>query len=88
MLYCFDNYTINPTERTLKRRQDVIALTPKVFETLLVLVQNHDHVMSKDELLNTIWPEQFVEESNLTQNISVLRKALGETASGKKYIAT
>jgi Tol biopolymer transport system component/DNA-binding winged helix-turn-helix (wHTH) protein len=88
MLYTFDDYTLDAQERTLKISDDTIALTPKVFETLLVLVQNRDHIMSKDELLNTIWPGHVVEESNITQNISVLRKALGETVSGKKYIAT
>jgi Tol biopolymer transport system component/DNA-binding winged helix-turn-helix (wHTH) protein len=88
MLYSFDNYTLNAGERTLKRQDDTIALTPKVFETLLVLVQNRDHIVSKEELLTSIWPEHFVEESNLTQNVSVLRKALGESANGKKYIAT
>jgi Tol biopolymer transport system component/DNA-binding winged helix-turn-helix (wHTH) protein len=88
MLYSFDNYTLNAEERTLRRRDDAIPLTPKVFETLLVLIQNRDHIVSKEELLTSIWPEHFVEESNLTQNVSVLRKALGESANGKKYIAT
>jgi Tol biopolymer transport system component/DNA-binding winged helix-turn-helix (wHTH) protein len=88
MLFSFDNYTLNSQERTLKRQDDTIALTPKVFETLLVLVENRDHIVSKEELLTSIWPEHFVEESNLTQNVSVLRKALGESANGKKYIAT
>lgn len=88
MLYSFDNFSLNTEERTLKRHKETIALTPKVFDTLVLLVKNHDRVVSKDELLNAIWPERFVEEANLTQNISVLRRALGERASGKKYIAT
>lgn len=88
MLYRFDGFTLDTTERTLKRHDDAVPLTPKVFETLVLLVENHVRVVSKDELLSTIWPERFVEESNLTQNISVLRKALGEATSGKKYIAT
>ena len=88
MLYGFDDYTLDTQERTLVRRGVVIPLTPKVFETLLVLVKNHDHVMSKDDLLSSIWPEAFVEEANLTQNISVLRKALGGADHGRSYIAT
>ena len=88
MLYSFDSFQLNTEERSLKRCENPIPLTPKVFETLLVLVENHDRVVSKDELLNSIWPERFVEEANLTQNVSVLRKALGEASSGKKYIAT
>ncbi len=88
MLFKFDNYTLDVGERVLKRHDKTVALTPKVFDTLLFLVKNHDRVVSKDELLRAIWPGHFVEESNLTQNVSVLRRALGESASGKKYIAT
>ena len=88
MIFQFDHYSLDTEKRTLTRRGVVVTLTPKVFQTLLVLVKNHERVMSKEELFTNIWPEQFVEESNLTQNISVLRKALEETASGKKYIVT
>ena len=86
--YQFDGYTLDPTTRTLRHGQRLIALTPKVFKTLLALIENRDRVLTKDELLDIIWPGQFVEEANLSQNISVLRKSLGETESEKKYIAT
>lgn len=86
--YQFDSYALCPDTRTLRHGDSLVELTPKVFTTLLVLVENRDKVLTKDELLTAIWPDQFVDLSNLSQNISVLRKSLGETESGKKYIAT
>jgi Tol biopolymer transport system component/DNA-binding winged helix-turn-helix (wHTH) protein len=86
--YHFDGYTLDPDRRTLKNGNTLVDLTPKVFTTLLVLVKNRDKLLTKDELLTIIWPDQFVDQSNLSQNISVLRKSLGETETGKKYIAT
>jgi DNA-binding winged helix-turn-helix (wHTH) protein/Tfp pilus assembly protein PilF len=65
-----------------------IALTAKVFDTLLHLIEHRGAVQSKEMLLRAIWPELVVEENNLTQNISTLRQALGETPSENKYIAT
>jgi Tol biopolymer transport system component/DNA-binding winged helix-turn-helix (wHTH) protein len=88
MIFCFDSYTLDSDTRTLSCRDAVVALTPKVFQALLVLVENRSRVMSKAELFERLWPHQVVEEANLTQTISVLRKALEETANGKKYIAT
>ncbi len=66
----------------------MVWLTPKAFDTLLALVEQSGHVMSKDDLMNRIWPNSFVEEANLAQNISTLRKALGESADGLKFIET
>lgn len=86
--YQFDSYTLDPATRTLRYGDKLVELTPKVFTTLLVLVDSRDKVLTKDELLSIIWPDQFVDQSNLSQNISVLRKSLGETESGNKYIAT
>jgi len=86
--YQFDNYALDPDARTLRCAGELVDLTPKVFTTLLVLVENRDKVLTKDDLLTIIWPSQFVDQSNLSQNISVLRKTLGEAESGKKYIAT
>lgn len=86
--YQFDDYALDPDARTLRCGDELVDLTPKVFTTLLVLVKNRDKVLTKDELLAIIWPSQFVDQSNLSQNISVLRKSLGEAESGKKYIAT
>jgi Tol biopolymer transport system component/DNA-binding winged helix-turn-helix (wHTH) protein len=88
MIFRFDRYTLNPGTRTLCRQDKFVTLTPKVFQTLLILVENHHRVMSKAELFEQLWPQQTVEEANLTQNISILRKALEETTYGKRYIAT
>jgi len=65
-----------------------VDLTPKAFETLLVLAQNSGHVLKKEELLQRLWPDSFVEESNLTQNIFTLRKILGDDDNGNSYIET
>jgi DNA-binding winged helix-turn-helix (wHTH) protein len=68
-------------ERVLMRDQETISLSPKAFETLLVLVQRCERVVLKDDLMKTLWPDTFVEESNLSQHIFQLRKALGDTTS-------
>ncbi len=86
--YGFGPFRIDPTERTLLSGNDPVPLTPKVFDTLLVLVENSGHVLGKNELMQKVWPDSFVEENNLAQNISVLRKVLGEGAEGLKYIET
>jgi eukaryotic-like serine/threonine-protein kinase len=87
-LYEFGPYRIDPTKRVLMRGEDAVQLPSKVFETLLVLVQHSEEVVSKDDLLKTVWPDSFVEESNLSQSIFLLRKALGETAQDHHYIVT
>jgi DNA-binding winged helix-turn-helix (wHTH) protein/tetratricopeptide (TPR) repeat protein len=87
-LYEFGPYRIDPTKRVLMRGEDPVQLPSKVFETLLVLVQHSEEVVSKDDLLKTVWPDSFVEESNLSQSIFLLRKALGETAQDHHYIVT
>jgi pimeloyl-ACP methyl ester carboxylesterase/DNA-binding winged helix-turn-helix (wHTH) protein len=86
--YSFGAFHIDARERLLFGEKGVVALTPKAFDTLLVLVEQSGHVLSKDELMARVWPDSFVEENNLAQNISVLRKALGEETSGQKYIET
>jgi DNA-binding winged helix-turn-helix (wHTH) protein len=86
--YVFGLFRIDVTERILFREQSSVPLTPKAFETLLALVENSGHVLSKDELMERVWPDTAVEENNLAQNISALRKALGEAAGGQKFIAT
>ncbi len=65
-----------------------IALTPKVFDTLLLLVKRSGEVLEKEELLRAIWPDTIVEENNLNQNISTLRRILGESRGENRYIAT
>ena len=87
-LYEFGPYRIDPAKRLLLCGEESVLLPSKVFETLLVLVQHSEEVVSKDDLLKTVWPASFVEESNLNQSIFLLRKALGETAQDHRYIVT
>ena len=76
------------SERLLFKENREVPLTPKVFDTLLVLLENSSHVLTKKELMEQVWPDSFVEENNLAQNISILRKALGEGKEGELYIQT
>lgn len=85
--YLFASFALNAREGLLCQRGKPVALAPKAFDTLCILVQHHGHVVSKEDLLQKIWPDQFVEENNLSQNISQLRRALGEK-SGKRFIET
>jgi TolB-like protein/DNA-binding winged helix-turn-helix (wHTH) protein/Flp pilus assembly protein TadD len=87
-LYEFGPFSLDPQERTLWRDGKVLAVTPKVFDTLLFLVRNQGRVLSKDELLQEVWPGTFVEEVNLAVNISNLRKLLGESPQDGRYIVT
>jgi DNA-binding winged helix-turn-helix (wHTH) protein/tetratricopeptide (TPR) repeat protein len=84
----FGDFRLDPGRRLLLRENQPIQLQPKAFDTLLALVQNSDRVVTKDELMKLVWPDAFVEESNLTQNIFVLRKTLGETAGDNRFIVT
>jgi len=78
MLYEFFGFQLDAREKTLVRNGEPVNLAPKTFETLLVLVQNSGRIIGKDELMNALWPESFVEEGNLSQNIFILRKILGD----------
>ncbi len=86
--YEFGRFRLNPGDRLLLRDQEIVQLTPKVFDILLALVESSGQVISKDGLMKKVWPDSFVEEGNLTQNISLLRKALGEGHNGHQYIET
>jgi pimeloyl-ACP methyl ester carboxylesterase/DNA-binding winged helix-turn-helix (wHTH) protein len=86
--YEFGLFRLDVTERALFGEKGIIPLTPKAFETLLVMVENSNRLISKDELMGKVWPDSFVEENNLAQNISALRKALGEGSGGQKFIET
>jgi DNA-binding winged helix-turn-helix (wHTH) protein/TolB-like protein/tetratricopeptide (TPR) repeat protein len=86
--YEFGPFRLNATERLLHRDGELVALTPKVFDTLLVLVENCGHIVEKNQLMEQLWPDSFVEESSLTQNISLLRKALSEGDVESNYIET
>src|SRR5262245_42527566 len=86
--YEFGPFRINVTERLLQRGDELVPLSPKVLDTLLILVENHGHVVEKRELMDRLWPDTFVEESSLTQNISLLRRALTSSDSDRQYIET
>jgi len=86
-LYAFGEFCVDVQHRVLRLRDEPIALTPKAFEVLLLLIQHSGQVVSKNELMQAVWPDSFVEESNLTQTVFMLRKALGET-SNQRYVLT
>jgi eukaryotic-like serine/threonine-protein kinase len=77
-LYKFGQFCLDMSERVLIRDGRVVPLSPKVFETLLVLIENRGRILGKNELMQMIWPDTFVEEGNLTHNISQIRRALGD----------
>jgi DNA-binding winged helix-turn-helix (wHTH) protein/TolB-like protein len=79
---------LDPAERKLTRGSEPVALTPKCFDLLVVLVENSGHLLEKEKLITILWPDHFVEESNLSFNISTLRKALGDGQGGQQYIET
>lgn len=77
-LYEFGPFRLDPAERKLLRGNEIVALTPKAFDTLHLLVRNSGRVLEKDELIGMLWPDTFVEEGSLSNHIFLLRKALGE----------
>jgi DNA-binding winged helix-turn-helix (wHTH) protein/TolB-like protein len=87
-LYQFCRFRFDPENHSLESEGNPISLTPKAFEILLVLVQNGTRLTTKEELMRKVWPDSFVEEANLTVNISALRRHLGETPGGRQYIET
>lgn len=86
--YEFGPFRLDAEERQLFREGAPVPLPPKVFETLLALVEHNGHIQGKEELMKRVWPDTFVEENNLTKNISELRKVLGEGQNGGRYIET
>jgi TolB-like protein/DNA-binding winged helix-turn-helix (wHTH) protein/Tfp pilus assembly protein PilF len=83
-----DEFRLDVMGRSLTRRGELVALPPKVVETLILLAENQGRTLSKEELIEQVWPGTFVEEGSLTQNISILRKALGESGDGQPWIRT
>jgi DNA-binding winged helix-turn-helix (wHTH) protein/tetratricopeptide (TPR) repeat protein len=86
--YSFGRFELYPSEHLLKCDGQVVPLAPKAFDLLLALVSNHGRLLTRETLMKTIWPDSFVEETNLTVNISLLRKALGDMDDGRPWIAT
>src|SRR5215216_6595191 len=87
--YIFGPFVVDTREGLLLRDGRPVQLTPKAFETLVALVENSGHCIGKEELMRRVWPDSFVEENNLSQNISQLRRALqAEGEGGAPYIET
>jgi TolB-like protein/DNA-binding winged helix-turn-helix (wHTH) protein/Tfp pilus assembly protein PilF len=86
--YRFDDFTLDSGERVLLRQGKPLTLTPKAFDTLLILVENGGRIVSKEEFMQRLWPDSFVEETNLTFNIRQLRRLLGDDAHQPRYIET
>src|SRR5688572_21289053 len=87
-IYEFGPFRLEAAKRVLRRDGEAVALAPKAFDMLLVLVRHPGEVLEKDRLMTMLWPDTEVEEANLPQNVSALRKALGETPGERKYIVT
>lgn len=85
-LYEFGPYLLDTAEYVLLREEKPVSLTPKAFETLLVLVQQSGHVVEKESIINAVWPDTVVEENILAVNVSLLRKRLGPRENGEQYI--
>jgi DNA-binding winged helix-turn-helix (wHTH) protein len=86
--YRFGEFLLDPRKRTLSRGDSTIVLTPKAFDVLIFLVQNPHRLLTKDEVLQAVWADTFVEEGTLAQYISHLRKALGDTSESTRLIVT
>ncbi len=86
--YAFDNFEIEPANRTLLRDGKTVLMTGKVFDVLLVFAENPGRLLEKDEMIERVWGDSFVEEGNLARNVSTLRKALGDEGKEHKYITT
>src|SRR5688572_5326352 len=88
MFYEFADFRVDAKKRLLFRGDEQISLTPKVFETLLTFLEHPGEVLEKDRLMKLLWADSFVEESNLAQNVAVLRKALGEDSKQHRFVLT
>jgi DNA-binding winged helix-turn-helix (wHTH) protein len=88
VFYEFGPFRADPLKRVLRRDGRPVELTGKAFDVLLVLIQSGGEILTKDAIIQRVWPETAVEEGNLSRNISTLRKALGETPEDRQYIVT
>ena len=87
-IYGFGAFRLDPAERRLLRGERPVPLTPKCFDLLVIFVENSGHLIGKEELIERLWPDQIVEEANLSFTISILRKALGQGSNGELFIET
>lgn len=88
MIFSFEPFQLDVTERRLLHAGEPVPLHAKVFDTLCILVENHGRLVRKDELMQRLWPDSIVEENNLDHNISKLRRALHNGTNGQKFIET
>src|SRR5258708_40262447 len=88
VLFEFGKFRCDPREHLLSCDGKPVSLSPKSFEILVALIRSNGQLVTKDELMQQVWPDSFVEEANLTVNISALRKVLGEAPGGQQYIET
>jgi len=86
--YEFGPFVLDSLQHVLLKECKPVALTPKTYDMLLLFLENRGRLLLKEELLKALWPDSFVEESNLTQQVSMIRRALGESASDPRYIVT
>jgi DNA-binding winged helix-turn-helix (wHTH) protein/tetratricopeptide (TPR) repeat protein len=84
----FGEFVLSPSQRSLRRNGESIVLTTKAFDLLLFMVENPGRLLTRDEILKAVWPDAIVEEGNLSQSISLVRKALGESANEQRHILT
>src|SRR5579871_2158902 len=87
-LYEFGPFRLDQEKELLLRDEEIVPIAPKAFQILLVLVRNNKQVVTKEDLMKAVWPDTFVEEANLSRNIFLLRKALGESPQDHQYILT
>jgi DNA-binding winged helix-turn-helix (wHTH) protein len=86
--FVFEDYVLDPDRRELTRGSEAISIGPQVFDLLLYLVQNREHVVSKDELLDGVWDGRIVSESTLTSHINAARRAVGDSGQEQRLIRT
>jgi TolB-like protein/Tfp pilus assembly protein PilF len=86
--YLFEDYSLDPDRRELTRSGEAVAIGPRVFDLLLFLVQNREHVVSKDDLLDAVWAGRVVSESTLTSHINAVRKAIGDNGEEQRLVRT
>lgn len=87
-VYHFEGFDLDSGRRLLMRDSEIVALSPKAFDILLYLVQRRGELVSKDELMKQVWPDSFVEENNLTVNMTLVRRALGEKRGENRFVVT
>ncbi|MFN2477331.1 MAG: winged helix-turn-helix domain-containing protein [Chthoniobacterales bacterium] len=89
VIYEFGEYRLDPSNYLLARRDGTrVPLTPRVFQTLVVMVEHHGIVLDKERLMEAVWPDSIVEENNLSQNVSALRRVFGDTPGAQRFIVT